>query len=101
FPENNGYEESMNGWTSFLGLGLVGSLIRLLFSFFTDDYILNDNVWRVSTYLGVNSVLYNTVVVCEIIGNALVILSFGYCLVLFIQKRDIFPQTLLFTFIFN
>ena len=85
----------------FLGFSLFASCLRLLSTFLSDDSFLDNNVWLAHRYLGINPFLYNSFVVFEIIGNTIIIVSFVYCLVLYFQKRDLFPQTMLIVFIVN
>ena len=94
-------EENMSGWTILMGIGIIGSAFRLLIEIFQDPTLFNDYVWVSYKFLGVNAILYCLLIAFELLGNTIVIISFIYCIYLYFKKRDIFPQTLLITFISN
>lgn len=101
FPQRIEYDARMNGWTVFLGFSLVASTIKLLYFFFSDHSLLVESVWIAHKYLNINGLYYTGLIVFEIFANTVLVILFIYTLVLYFNKRDIFPQTVLFVLILN
>lgn len=93
-PTNSGMiNHEMDGWMVFMGLGIFGSIVRMLFACFGEDSIILNNLWIVADVVALDKVLYYFVVTFTIVANTGLLVFLFYSFYLYYNKRDIFPQT--------
>ncbi|GHE30218.1 DUF3857 domain-containing protein [Sphingobacterium griseoflavum] len=93
--------ENIGGWLIFLGLGLFFTPIRV-FLMAMLPYGFSAQVWSATeTFQGPLAAFYLPFIAFEFVTNTVIIFLSGYCLYLFLKKRDLFPQTVFLMFIFQ
>lgn len=99
------YEEreydKIGGWLILLAIGLFFSPFRIFFTMMTPVFF-SEQVWATLGYnIGVSPAVYGTILIAEFAANTILIFLCGYCFYLLVKKRDIFPQTLFATLMFQ
>lgn len=91
---------SLGGWLILLAIAIVISIIRMSVELFTTGF-LTDNLWNAYLYLtDVSKATYWVLLIFELTGNVLIMVSLMYCLYLLLNRRDLFPATFLYLTIF-
>jgi hypothetical protein len=94
------YYDKIGGWLIVLLIALIISVFQLLGGLIGSESIFLQEVWDAHTALfGVSAFAYRSLIIYETIFNALILVLLLYCIYLLIRRRDIFPQTFLFTVI--
>ncbi|MHC8950349.1 DUF3857 domain-containing protein [Sphingobacterium hungaricum] len=91
---------SLRGWLIVLAIAIALTIIRLTVELFTTGFFSN-SLWDAYLYLeDTSKASYWAVLIFELTGNVILIVSFVYCMYLLLNRRDLFPATFLYLTIF-
>jgi hypothetical protein len=90
--DSNSFPPALGGWLIWLLIVLFVTIVTILMNLVKDDYF-STKKWDWVT-VGVNGVMYKSLLVYEVIGYVSLICFSVFCLVLVFKKRDIAPRFL-------